>query len=94
MSTDLIQRLRTYVEADDYMAAEGPCQEAADALEWMTWRPIETAPKDGSDILLYCPSGDILTANWDGTGWSDNARGSWRGFDATLWMPLPAPPAA
>jgi len=24
----------------------------------LEWKPIETAPRDGSDIILYCPQGD------------------------------------
>lgn len=56
------------------------------------WQPIETAPRDGSDILLVVEA----TAHWQGRnpavlvsqGWKldlDTAR-------ALHWRPLPAPP--
>lgn len=64
------------------------------------WQPIESAPRDWTDILMYCPDED------DGTGtqgvllgWYSMADG---GFDCwmspdgpcapTHWMPLAAPP--
>jgi hypothetical protein len=56
------------------------------------WQPIETAPKDGKDILVF---GEQLrrVAFWD------EARGGlwsrWPGREpirATHWMPLPEPP--
>ena len=63
------------------------------------WRTIESAPRDWTDILMYCPDED------DGTGtqgvllgWYSMADG---GFDCwmspdgpcapTLWQPLPTP---
>jgi hypothetical protein len=67
------------------------------------WRPIETAPKTGDDliakpILAYCPDespGDRIRLIW----WEPKLRGGiWyddgetRGLRPTHWLPLPAPP--
>lgn len=55
------------------------------------WRPIETAPKDGTRIL--CPGGIL---HWsDPAGWSLEAGwfDGYHRYSPTLWMPLPAPPS-
>lgn len=64
------------------------------------WRDIDTAPKDGTEILLYgrChPRGSTSRYACDANvGW--RSEGAWRTrvggevCDATHWMPLPAPP--
>lgn len=61
---------------------------------WNGWEPIETAPKDGTLVLLFCPS--QFTGDYQIVGlWE---RGNWRDPDecqpieATHWMPLPMPP--
>jgi hypothetical protein len=66
------------------------------------WEPIETAPKDGSVILLCWPFGDhvdgphIETGSWMKlSGYAAHwcRAGKWTpGLDPTHWMPLPAPP--
>ena len=62
------------------------------------WQPIETAPKDGSEILALWKRSQIQS-NGYGVVWFED--GSWREFDyeclvsdPTHWMPLPSPPAA
>jgi hypothetical protein len=50
----------------------------------MTWQPIETAPKDGTEVLLYHP--DLGMACWPWWG----RQGPWH--EVTHWMPLPPPP--
>jgi hypothetical protein len=63
----------------------------------MTWRPIETAPKDGTQILGLWVSyldGQLMQPSY-GVVW--NEGGSWlEAYDEvsqpTHWMPLPEPP--
>lgn len=58
------------------------------------WQPIDTAPRDGTVVLIYAPPhaglGDIICkASWhEDAGWCvDELR------DVTHWMPMPSPPA-
>jgi len=69
----------------------------------MEWQDISTAPKDGTKILAYSPSGPgrlnrgVIAITWwrrpedrEGyTGWGEFNTAHW---PATHWMPLPAPP--
>jgi len=68
------------------------------------WRPIETAPKDGSSILLW-DGWRMQVCAWDFDDLYDREPKHWvygeaqgeynvrETFDdATHWMPLPAPP--
>lgn len=64
------------------------------------WQPIETAPKDGTDILVM--TGETMhVVRWinihgDFDYWAvdDNKHGPFtlRGKAPTNWMPLPEPP--
>lgn len=71
------------------------CRLAA-ALAAHEWQPIETAPRDGTWLLLWC--------DWPFVGkWADKgkrASGNWTEdadsinpiYGATHWQPLPDPP--
>lgn len=75
----------------------------------MTWQPIETAPKDGSLILLYRPDaydwGKVTPGKWEAQQYSKKPQPYWdiwlkigstresRAWVPTHWMPLPEPPA-
>lgn len=71
------------------------------------WQPVETAPRDGTEILLYVPGGRFHPEYVRSALWlSDDSSslGEWwhvndnkfyhflRGPDPTHWMPLPTPP--
>jgi len=72
------------------------------------WQPIETAPKDGTEVLLWGPyCGCPATAQWTGKAWAAYWDGwrvveymsdfgtDYREFDMpTHWMPLPEPPTS
>lgn len=66
------------------------------------WKPVETAPKDGTVILLGCPAlgamkepgvRRVYEGRWN---FLEKCFTSVNGFIvlrvATHWMPLPAPP--
>lgn len=57
------------------------------------WQLIETAPKDGSHILIYSMNGAIVVTKWNGVEWFDVCN-CWRseGKKFSHWMPLPKPP--
>ena len=66
----------------------------------MMWQPIETAPKDGERIDVWFELGSHA-ARWPNVFW-DSRRERWTSgptdqgiihWNATHWMPLPAPPA-
>jgi hypothetical protein len=65
----------------------------------MEWQPISTAPKDGTEFLVYKPTTGITVCLW-----LDDDHPAYEGecphvawdhsgyWDATHWMPLPPPP--
>lgn len=65
---------------------------ALDAPASSGWRPIESAPKDGSEFVVYCPSAYGLKHMASLCAWHDAA-----GFcvdelrEPTHWQPLPPP---
>lgn len=72
------------------------------AAEAQTWRPMESAPKDGTwflgwethykyPMLAHWKSGDW---RWEGQEYSLLHTNSYSGYPATHWLPLPLPPAA
>ncbi len=59
------------------------------------WQPIETAPKDDAEVLLWIPEEEgVEIGFWrsDAGAW-DTYQG-WLKATPTHWMPLPTPPAA
>ena len=66
------------------------------------WQPIETAPKDGTKILMYYPQPNIGTRKamaisigaWHlkGAAWHREGGKKIRYTLPTHWMPLPSPP--
>ena len=71
--------------------------EAADALDRMAWRPIETAPRDGTTVLIFGPHQFKCFYLESCEFWKNKL---WpvvwmTGYgEPTHWMPLPPPPEA
>ena len=67
------------------------------SFEMTDWRPIETAPRDGTPILIGCArTKSIRWAVWSKGFWRDgyaHLGGMIAGVpNPTDWMPLPEPP--
>lgn len=96
-------------DAGTYIGTAWPMMlESADEIERLRsqlvsaqWRPIETAPKDGTSILVT----DARVEDWTQVVWWDDevmtdwkwahsdADGLWHKDSFTHWMPLPVAPA-
>lgn len=74
-----------------------------EAAEAAAWQPIETAPRDGTRVLVY-QDGEAAVASWmtaieDGSGdwiiWRRNGSNplAIRQPAPTLWQPIRMPPA-
>jgi hypothetical protein len=75
--------------ADEILAA------LPDTIAPLVWEPIETAPKDGTCILISNGKDGIFSGMYVGYwyqegGWKFSIKN--RIPDATHWMPLPASP--
>lgn len=55
------------------------------------WQPIETAPKDGTPILVADSGPYAFVVEWNNKhrAWLGADRSAW---EPTHWMPLPEPP--
>lgn len=78
-----------------------PAASAAEGEEGR-WRPIESAPRDGSVVLVWPEDGECVTAEYYRGQWIPFASADFDAFDfsgdrivlsPTHWHPLPAPPA-
>lgn len=67
------------------------------------WRDISTAPKDGTEVIVFAPDNDppVFTASCLYDKWSASVEGRHAPADdffgddpkrPTHWMPLPEPP--
>lgn len=58
------------------------------------WSPIETAPMDGTRVMVFC-LGEARIARWNGYSWL-TVPGDYtlrKDYPPTHWMPLPDPPS-
>jgi hypothetical protein len=104
--SDLRTALEELVAADDAQDLERLIEAWVSARAALAqpegWQPIETAPKDGTRIIVAKQSGYVMawasSAYWFERQYKDREKYSgWTdGFDTlatpTHWMPLPAPP--
>ena len=67
-------------------------------LHTMSWRPIDTAPRDGGWILTFDPEEPDKWAQCAVMRWAAEIDPGWMdqkgeiGHTPSHWMPLPAPP--
>lgn len=59
----------------------------------MNWPTIETAPMDGTPVLVMDSRGKIFTARYctKQKAWIDQRRDEWPEYELKLWHPLPPP---
>ena len=66
----------------------------------MQWQDIETAPKDGTEVLICWFNGvqhyQVERVWWNGTQWGNDYQTftEREGWAPSHWMPLPEPPTS
>jgi hypothetical protein len=91
-------RLIVGVELGRQKAQPAGAEPHTEAGPSAAWRPIESAPRDEGDILLWGEDRMGAQRQFVGGWWPvaedwATVDGEVIRFDATHWMPLPAPPA-
>lgn len=95
-----------HAELETLRAGYAAARLEIESLRGKGWQPIETAPKDGTFLLLWEQySTNPFIGSWLGTRWTVShehvdAEGGWDGANVvdalsmpvTHWMPLPAAP--
>lgn len=78
---DLYDQGYVVVKKDEYMS------------HWPTqgWQPIETAPKDDTNVLVFCEGLVWVASYYHGMWWFEK-RDDISLSEPTHWMPLPEPP--
>lgn len=103
---ELATRFRASVKTGGgFLTVQEEADELIAAYEAAGWHPIETAPRDGTIILMAGPCNEIGTVRYNNGLWIYTADGylaiesesdfgtDYREFDVpTHWRPLPAPP--
>jgi hypothetical protein len=95
--------LRLEGDAPEFATDGTVVVEAADlrlilaALDEQEWRPIDTAPRDGTPALLWYKGKTHVAAYWvqgpwKAGMWCSETVGFGDGQNFTHWRPLPAPP--
>ncbi|WP_443749707.1 hypothetical protein [Asticcacaulis solisilvae] len=60
-------------------------------IQWPEFQPVDEAAQTGGDFLVVTADGHVMTAFYDKMlGWTDNARGTFWGFDVVGYLPLPS----
>lgn len=85
--TAAIQLALDTASPDVRPSAECLARVAIEAMPYK-WLPIETAPKDGAEILAYFSGCGMIVVYWNEREWSD---GTGFTLNPTHWMPLPLP---
>ena len=105
MASDTMSEAKTRIEElERYQSLHAQCEKVSLKLEKKLveqlkiahsrlpqWQPIETAPKDDTDVLVLCEDGGILIGCHCGTMWWIEQT-FFEERKPTHWMPLPEPP--
>lgn len=63
----------------------------------MNWMPIETAPKDGTRVLIFSPVDGVVSSHfecgvWQGLPWRPVRNPDYEAANPTHWAHLPSGP--
>jgi len=79
--------------SEDLTAAQGQIADAQSVIERYTWNPIETIPKDGTEVLAMRSHGWITKGQYYDNPFGrkdtviENTSGNW--WSASFWMHVP-----
>lgn len=56
------------------------------------WRPMREAPRDGTEVLIWCLGQRYEIAVWGYDVWIGDSDKRYEESQVSAWRPLPAPP--